>query len=98
MRSADSAGREHVLKTVRTKLKAAGKDAEVREEELLAQAGCFFGAEFIALGFGAVMPTNLQSVAEKDLLSIPQRVGRDLRPIHRPHLPGGSPRRPHRFG
>ena len=40
---ADPAGREHVLKTVRTKLKAAGKDAEMSEEELLAQAGCFFG-------------------------------------------------------
>ncbi|MDO5032475.1 DUF4921 family protein [Corynebacterium sp.] len=39
----DAAGREHVLGIVRTKLKAAGKDASLDDATLLAHAGSFFG-------------------------------------------------------
>lgn len=40
---ADEAGRAHVLNVVRTKLTAAGKDAELDDESLLALADGFFG-------------------------------------------------------
>lgn len=36
-------GREHVLKTIRAKRKAAGKTDEIEEEELIKQASAFFG-------------------------------------------------------
>ena len=40
---ANPVGREHVLNIVRTKLRAAGRDADLGEQELLTHAGCFFG-------------------------------------------------------
>ena len=40
---ASDEGREHVLKTIRTKRKAAGKTDEVPEDELIEQAKAFFG-------------------------------------------------------
>ena len=39
----DPAGREHVFDTVRTRLRASGKSADVSEEELLALAPAYFG-------------------------------------------------------
>ena len=47
----DSEGRQHVLDTVRTKLKAAGKDVDLPESELLAQAeGFFAGGHDVIIG------------------------------------------------
>lgn len=40
---ADPRGKEHVLRTIRTKRKAAGLDVDIPESELLAQAEGFFG-------------------------------------------------------